>query len=333
VAARNEARLLPRLLAALESLDYPAQLLHFVLISDGSNDSTPKLLENWTRRRSNAITLHLTAHAGKASALRRALELAPEVDLIAVLDADTVPEPGVLQHLAGAFRDPVTGAAGGYPEPHNANASLTARYAAIERWILHLVTLAGKDRLRLNPAAIGAISMIRRQALIEIGGFPVGATAEDIHISVLLNRAGWATRSVVAAVAREDVPESFAGFQAQRLRWSRGLMETRRAASGVEDVLVAAGYCDRLVLLAAIVLACAGWVPAWLLALYLAAPALTIGLAVSRARSRQKWRVVLSLPLMVVADVAVTAGAMLSHLSAGPIRWQTRQPAEPITKR
>ena len=324
IAARNEAQLLPRLLDALDQLTYPAHLLHFVLISDGSTDETPKLLERWTRHRANSVTLHLTASAGKAGALRAALALAPQVDLIAVLDADTVPAPNALQALAAAFADPRTGAAGGYPQPGNADASFTARYAAIERWILHLVTLAGKDRLNANPAAIGAICMLRRQALVEIGGFPVGATAEDIHISLLLNRAGWRTRSTLAAVAREDVPEHLASFHAQRLRWSRGLLETRHAATGLESVLTASGYLDRLVLAAATALAFFGPVPVGLLLFYLAVPLLTICIALFRANAPGKWRFLLSVPVMAFADIGMTVWSVLSHAANWPIRWAFR---------
>lgn len=324
IAACNEAALLPRLLTALEQLDYPAHLLHFVLISDGSTDATPRILEAWTHRRANSVTLHLTASAGKAGALRAALALAPDVELIAVFDADTVPAPNALQSLAAAFADPRTGAAGGYPRPGNAAASLTARYAAIERWILHLVTLAGKERLNWNPAAIGAVCMLRRQALSEIGGFPAGVTAEDIQISLLLNRAGWRTRSVLGAVAREDVPERLAAFHAQRLRWSRGLMESRRAAKGLEGLLTASGYLDRLVLLAAAVPVYYGFVPASLLAFYLAAPFVTILVALFRAKPPSKWRFLLAVPIMASADIAVTVWSLLAHATCSPVRWAVR---------
>ena len=327
IAARNEARLLPRLLNALDQLTYPPQLLHVVLISDGSSDATPRILEEWARHRANCVTLHLTSPAGKAGALQSALSLAPQVDLIAVLDADTVPNPDALHRLAAAFVDERTGAAGGYPRPGNAGESVTARYAAIERWTLHLVMLAGKERLSANPAAIGAICMLRREALVAIGGFPVGVTAEDIHISLLLNRAGWRTRSILDAVAREDVPEHIAAFRAQRVRWSRGLLETRRAATGLESVLTATGYLDRLVLLAGAALAFYGFVPIGLLALYLAAPLFTLLVALWRANPPRKWLFLLSVPVMACADIGVTVWSVLIHAGGWPIRWARRDVA------
>jgi len=328
VAARNEEFYLPRLLDALGRLDYPAHHLRFVLVSDGSTDATPAIMTAWADDRADTVIACLPESGGKAGALRHALTLAPDAPLIAIFDADTVPAPDALLRLAAAFADPSVGAAGGYPEPANANASISSRYAAIERWILHLVTLRGKDALHMNPAAIGAICMIRSQALLEIGGFPAGVTAEDVHISLRLNHAGWRTRSILDAVAREDVPETFHEFNAQRLRWSRGLMEARSAASGAEDLFVAVGYLDRVVLLAAAALAWYGLLPLWLIGLYLSAPVVTILLAVARANATGKWLTLAALPAMILADVAVTVYSLAAQLIARPIPWALRAGAK-----
>ena len=60
IPARNEAVVLPRLLAALDRLDYPAHLLSFVLVDDGSTDATRQIAEAWVAGRRNARTVHLT---------------------------------------------------------------------------------------------------------------------------------------------------------------------------------------------------------------------------------------------------------------------------------
>ena len=251
--------------------------------------------------------------------------MAPATDFVAIFDADTVPRPDALSLLAGALADPSVGAAGGYPEPGNSAATVTSRYAAIERWTLHLVTLAGKDRLNMNPAAIGALCLIRRCALDEIGGFPVGATAEDIQISLLLNRHGWRTRSVIEAVSREDVPELLADFRAQRQRWSRGLEQTRGAGSTIEDHFVAAGYFDRIVMIAALPLAWWGTLSWHFLGFYVATPVAGLLVAVARAQPPAVLATLASIPVMAVADLGVTIASLLER---GPIRWARRRPVK-----
>jgi cellulose synthase/poly-beta-1,6-N-acetylglucosamine synthase-like glycosyltransferase len=326
IAARNEAELLPRLFASLESCDYPRDLLSFTFISDGSTDATPRLMAEWCAHRERAQVLDLPATLGKGAALDRALGAAPHSELVAVLDADTEPAPDSLAWLAGAFLDPLVGAAGGYPAPRNPTVSMTSRYAALERWVYHLVTLAGKDALGLNPPAIGALCAFRRQALDSIGGFPRRAVTEDIVVSMDLVRCGWRTRWLRQAVTHEDVPIDLKGFRDQRSRWSRGLLESRRSASRFEDLMVAAGYLDRLVLAAGIVMAIAGWISPWIPALFILAPVITVWTALWRAPVRHKMGFVLAAIPMLIADLCATAGSAAIHLMGGPIQWAQRRP-------
>ena len=328
VAARNEASLLPRLLAALDRLDYPGSLLRFVLVDDGSTDSTGGLMREWTKTRTNALALSLPLNSGKARALEAALSVAPASELVAVLDADTEPEPDALAWLAGAFNDSRVGAACGYPRPGNADASVASRYAAMERWVFHLVTLAGKDRMGMNPPAIGALCMIRREALSAIGGFPTDAVAEDICVSVELVKRGWRTRWIREAVTREDAADDVSTFRRQRQRWSRGLLASGSRAGGFEDLIVALGYLDRLVFSAAVILAATGWIPAWLPASYAVAPLISVVTALWRAGIHDPLPFVSALPPMIVVDLAVTAASVLTHVRGMPVRW-TERPARP----
>ena len=65
IAARNETNYLPRLFAALEKLDYPAELLHFVFVNDGSTDATGGLISAWAAGRPRVQILHQGESAGK----------------------------------------------------------------------------------------------------------------------------------------------------------------------------------------------------------------------------------------------------------------------------
>ena len=331
VTARNEEARLPRLLRALEALDYPPHLLSFVLVSDGSTDATASLIQEWTELRPRALAVLSPSHEGKAAGLQRGLQHAGGAELVAVLDADTIPRPDALARLAGGFEDPSVGGAGGYPDPGCAHRTVVARYAALERWVFHLVTQAGKDRLRLQPDVIGAICCFRAEALAAVGGFPQGEAAEDILISRKLARAGWRTRWIGEASAREDVPEDLAQFRLQRLRWSRGLLTSGARAQGLEELLVAAGYVDRLAFVAGVALAVAGLLPAWLPAAYAAAPAVVALTALSRARPGGSLGYIVSIPPMAFADIAVTLESVAAQLAGSPVRWGHRPRARQTT--
>jgi cellulose synthase/poly-beta-1,6-N-acetylglucosamine synthase-like glycosyltransferase len=101
VAARNESSVLGRLLSAIDRLDYPKRLLHIVLVSDASEDSTVSLMRAWADGKPQVKVLDLPHRHGKAKALQCALAAAPPTSLVAVFDADTEPAPDALAWLAG----------------------------------------------------------------------------------------------------------------------------------------------------------------------------------------------------------------------------------------
>lgn len=67
---------------------------------------------------------------------------------------------------------------------------------------------------------------IRRKALEEIGGWPVGSLAEDTFTSSLLLGSGWKTAYCHEALQYGTVPDTFTGHLKQRTRWSLGTLQT-----------------------------------------------------------------------------------------------------------
>lgn len=155
VAAKNEAGSLPQLLTALDGIEYSPRRICFVVVNDGSQDATGKILESWAAARPSARYVESADSVGKAQALNLALRVAPATDLVAVYDADLTPHAGSLRILASAFLDPPVAAVAGYRKPSNAGRSPVAAYGALESFVHQLITQAGKDRLGLNPTTLG----------------------------------------------------------------------------------------------------------------------------------------------------------------------------------
>jgi len=154
---------------------------------------------------------------------------------------------------------------------------------------------------------MGGNCVYRRSALHQIGGFPAGAFSEDIEVSLALVAAGWSTRFCRDAVAESRVVESLRRYWNQRCRWTRGLYRSRKRASRLESWLVSAGYADRLVFAAALVLAVSGHLSVLWPALYSVAPMTAAASALYRAGLGPALtaRVLLSIPPMFAVDVAV----------------------------
>ncbi len=110
VAAYQEAAVIADKLANFDSLDYPADKLQMVVVSDESTDGTDEIV---SAHDNNRITLlRQVPRAGKASALGLAL---PQItsDIIVFTDANVIFDASAIRQLVRHFADPAVGAVTG----------------------------------------------------------------------------------------------------------------------------------------------------------------------------------------------------------------------------
>jgi cellulose synthase/poly-beta-1,6-N-acetylglucosamine synthase-like glycosyltransferase len=75
----------------------------------------------------------------------------------------------------------------------------------------------------------GSGYVLRREALEEIGWFPLGSLAEDVATSTLMLGKGWKTAFIHEPLQFGTVPDSFGSHLKQRTRWvSSKILETNR---------------------------------------------------------------------------------------------------------
>jgi glycosyltransferase involved in cell wall biosynthesis len=109
VAVRNGSGTIEKKIDNALGLDYPADRLQVVVVSDGSTDGTDAILRAREARDAPRLRcLVIEEHAGKAAALNRGMrECSGEI--VVFSDADAIIEPGALPALAGHFADPAVG--------------------------------------------------------------------------------------------------------------------------------------------------------------------------------------------------------------------------------
>jgi len=337
VPACNEAAGIDETLSAIAALDYPLDRLAVVLVDDASDDDTVAHLDRWANGRPYAHVLRRAHRDGKPRAVEAAMAITPSSAVLAMCDADIRMRPDYLRRVVAAFADPTVGGAVGYLAPANALATPTASYAAVESWLHQLVTSAGKDRLDLNPPTLGGAPVFRRAALDAIGGLGPAATGDDVRATVALTRAGWRTRFVEDAVADNTVAEKRGAYWHQHARWARDLYATVGAqrtmtaavplARRVEAWMLSLGYVDRVVLLAAILLAASAQLPFWVPCAYLAIATLEVIWAIRRAGAgRHMGLLLVRTVTLFPIDVASTVVATLAHLAGASPARSARSP-------
>jgi len=106
IAAYNEAAHIDATIANKLALDYPADRLQIIVVSDGSTDGTDGIVAEYASR--GVMGLRQEPRNGKTSALNLALAQATG-EIIVFADANSLYARESLRHLVGNFADPRVG--------------------------------------------------------------------------------------------------------------------------------------------------------------------------------------------------------------------------------
>jgi cellulose synthase/poly-beta-1,6-N-acetylglucosamine synthase-like glycosyltransferase len=109
MAVHNGEAFLCQKLLSLLALNYPAELIEIVVVSDGSTDRTDAMAESFARR---GVRFLRVPRAGKAEALNAGLRLASR-EIVLFTDVRQALDPDALAHLVSNFADPSVGAVTG----------------------------------------------------------------------------------------------------------------------------------------------------------------------------------------------------------------------------
>ncbi len=142
-------------------------------------------------------------------------------ELVLMLDADHVPMPDALDAMVGYFDDERVALV---QSPHDFFNHDSVQHYVVgrhEQSLFYRVVCPGKNR---HGAAYwcGSAAVLRREALLEIGGVATETIAEDFHTTIRLQRYGWTSRYHDEVLVQGLAPHDLDGYLLQRDRWARG---------------------------------------------------------------------------------------------------------------
>lgn len=228
----NEALVAERLLRRVAALRYPAGRWR-VQVLDDSTDETRRIVDRVVDELAGAgtpIEVVRRADRGgyKAGALAHGLTLADEA-LVAIFDADFLPEPDFLERTVGALvADPALGLVQARWGHDNREASWLTRAQAIfldgHFAVEHRARAALGHFFNFN----GTAGVWRRAAIDAAGGWRDLTITEDLDLSYRAQLRGWRFAYLDHVVVPAELPESWVAFRAQQARWVKGSVETAR---------------------------------------------------------------------------------------------------------
>ncbi|MFM2089938.1 MAG: hypothetical protein RLZZ127_427, partial [Planctomycetota bacterium] len=224
----READSIPGLVAHLAALDYPADRLQILVLTEADDGDT-------TASARAAVAAHPHMRVAvvppgtprtKPRACTWGLAQADGA-LLVVFDAEDRPEPDQLRRAAAAF------AAGGADllcvqaglDCYNARTTWLTRLFAAEYAAWFAGYLPGLARLGAPVPLGGTSNHLRTEPLRALGGWDAWNVAEDADLGMRLAQAGGRT-AILPSTTWEEATSAVAPWLRQRSRWCKGWIQT-----------------------------------------------------------------------------------------------------------
>jgi biofilm PGA synthesis N-glycosyltransferase PgaC len=228
VAAYNEESFIVEKIKNSLALDYPADKLQLILITDGSTDATPQLAGGFDR----IHLLHQPERKGKVAAMHRAMSFV-KTPIVIFSDANTLLNPESIRNIARHYSDQRTGGVAGEKKIMATGNDKIAGIGEGLYWKYESLLKRLDSDLYTVVGAAGELFSIRT-ALYE----PVGEDTllDDFVISLKVCRRGYRVQYEPNAYALEMPSSSLQEERKRKIRISAGAFQSMAMLKGLLNV-------------------------------------------------------------------------------------------------
>ncbi len=223
----HENRVLDALLAALEKLTYPKELLDVKILLEEKDTITAaalaaRILPRWIE----IITVPADTLQTKPRAMNYALPYC-KGDIIGIYDAEDRPDPDqidkVVAHLMAAPNS--VGSVQCFLDFYNTKRNWMSRCFTIEYAVWFRVIMRGLQRMGA-PLPLGGTSVfVRRNVLQKVGAWDAHNVTEDADLGMRMARFGYRCE-IVDSTTWEEANSRPVAWVKQRSRWLKGFAMT-----------------------------------------------------------------------------------------------------------
>ena len=195
VCAYNEEDIISEKMSNIHSLDYPADRLHLVWVTDGSTDNTNSILSAYP----DVKIVFSPERRGKSAALKHGIK---EVytDIVMMTDANTMLNPEAIREIVRLMQDPKVGCVSGEKKVMAKSDSDEAAQGEGLYWKYESTLKRLDSELYSAMGAAGELCVIRRQLMTDI---PDDTLLDDFVISMEIVRMGYKIAYTSKAFAME----------------------------------------------------------------------------------------------------------------------------------
>ena len=201
IAAYNEEEAIGKKIEQTLALDYPADKIEILVLSDCSSDRTDEIVENFGDPRVRLV--RMTERRGKTHAQNEGVKHA-RGEVLIFSDATTVYHPKALAYLACNYQDPKIGAASGRYQYFDAEGNSPTGAGTIMFWNYENMIKMLQSRLRTISGCCGCIYSVRKVAYTELADDVISDLVQPLQVI----RKGYRVRFEDRALAYEETTRS-----------------------------------------------------------------------------------------------------------------------------
>ncbi len=225
VTAFNEEQFVDEKIANSHAIDYPADRLHLVWVTDGSDDNTNQLLAKY----SDVKVFFEPERRGKVHAMKRGLQLI-DTDIVIFTDANTMLSAESVKEMVRLFENPQIGCVAGEKRissdsRQNAASSGEGAYWRYESWIKRNDATAGSA-----IGAAGELFAMRRSLYQPISD---NTLLDDFEISLRIALTGYKIGYSPRACAIERPSANIGEEMKRKVRIAAGSFQTMLRLGGL----------------------------------------------------------------------------------------------------
>lgn len=227
----NEYYVVERLLDCVTKMDYPKDRFEIHLLDDSTDETVQKAAKAIAGYKQQGYNIeHVTRidrKGYKAGALKDATPQS-RGDLIAIFDADFLPQPSFLRDTIAYFENPEVGVVQTRWGHINRDYSLLTQVQALQLNVHFTVEQLGRQAGDLFLQFNGTAGVWRKECISDAGGWEADTLTEDLDLSYRAQLRDWKIVFLENQVSPAELPAEMNGLKSQQYRWMKGGAETAK---------------------------------------------------------------------------------------------------------
>lgn len=217
IAAYNEEDIVASKMENCRALDYPADKLKIVWVTDGSNDRTNELLKQYTE----VTTLFQPERRGKTAALNRGIQYV-KTPYVIFTDANTMLNKEAIREIVRQFSNPKVGCVAGEKRVETATAQGATAGEGIY-WKYESALKALDYRLYSAVGAAGELFAVRTELFEQM---PSDTLLDDFILSLRIAQKGYKIAYCKEAYATETASLNMKEEEKRKIRIAAGGLQS-----------------------------------------------------------------------------------------------------------